>query len=388
MAIRVLRVQSRICVGGPALHTILLTAHLKEPFETKLVGGRLEPGESPMDAFAAQHGVSIELIEEMGRSLHWWDDLKALMRMIGLIRRYRPHIVHTHTAKAGLIGRLAAWLCRVPIRIHTFHGHVFEGYFSPFFNQVMKIVERFLAWTSTRILAISPRQHHDLVNRFHIVPASKCQIVPLGFELESIRSAPQGRFKARLNLSPNMRLAGILARLVPIKNHELLLQGIAAWAKLNRKWRPDQLQFLIIGDGECRADLEKSATDLGITVWVRFTGWQGQVGEIYADLDLNLLTSKNEGTPVTLIEGLAAGVPFLATDAGGIRDIYEGPFGEVVPINCSPSELGAALQRWLDKDQLRVPQALQAEIAERFSRQRLVEDINKLYLGCLKEKGL
>ena len=380
MRLRVLRVQSRICIGGPALNTILLSAHLPaERFETILVGGRLEEGEKSMETFAREKGVNIQIIEEMGRAVKWTDDLKALWKLIALIRRFKPHIVHTHTAKAGAIGRLAAFLCGVPIRVHTFHGHVFHGYFSPLITRAFIWLERFLAFISHRIIAISPRQKEDLTQVYKVVPARKCSIVRLGFELEKMTLGRKGKFKESLDLKPETLLAGILARLVPIKNHQLLLDGIAAWKQRGAKAGGAQVRFLLIGDGELRSQLKAQAEALGISHLVMFTGWRGDVEDIYADLDLNILVSKNEGTPVTLIEGLACGIPVLTTDVGGVRDFVEPEMGSIVPADVSPQILGEQLEIMLDSRNGLLAVPLREQIKKSYGASRLVSDVAQLY---------
>ncbi len=386
--IRVLRVQSRICVGGPALNTILLSERLDpDRYRTILVGGRLEPGEKSMEPLAHEKGVAIHLIEEMGRAVKWSDDVRALWRLIQLIRLFRPHIVHTHTAKAGAIGRLAAWLCRVPRRVHTFHGHVFHGYFSPAKTRLYLWLERALAAMCHRIVVISPRQREDIVNRYRVAPARKCETIPLGFELDKIAAGEPGRFRQKLGLPPDVLLAGILARLAPIKNHQLLLRAIAYWQTLAGDAPARDVRFLIIGDGELRGELEGLAAELGVQDRVLFTGWQGDVPDIYADLDLNLLVSKNEGTPVTLIEGLACGVPVLATDAGGVRDFIDEDCGVIVPVDASPEDLGRRLHDLLaDPARLeRMGRNGPERMKALFGVERLVGDVENLYKRLLKQ---
>ena len=389
--LRVLRVQSRICIGGPALNTILLSAHLDPTrFKTVLVGGRLEAGEKSMEGLAHEKGVDVRLLPEMGRSVRWFDDLKALMRLIALIRRYKPHIVHTHTAKAGAIGRVAAWLCRVPMRLHTFHGHTFHGYFSPMVTRIFIWIERLLARISHRIVVISNRQKEDICSVYRVAPEAKTTVVPLGFELAKLIGAPRGRFRASLGLDPHVTLAAILARLVPIKNHDLLLRAVAAWHAAVPEATPAEVRFLIIGDGELRETLEAQAQALGIAPFVLFTGWRREVADIYADIDLNLLVSKNEGTPVTLIEGLSNGVPVLTTDVGGIRDFAGDDCGTIVPADISAEALGAHLADLLPhgKPPARLPESVRRRIATQFDVSRLVGDIERLYLSLAAEKKM
>ena len=387
--IRVLRVQSRICVGGPALNTILLTAHLDpERYESKLVGGRLQPDEKTMEPFAREKGVDIEIIGEMGRSIRWWDDFAALRRLMRLIRAFRPHIVHTHTAKAGAIGRLAAFLCRVPIRVHTFHGHTFHGYFSDLVTYGFILVERVLAMLSHRIIAISPRQREDLTKRFRVIPHRKCTVVRLGFELDRMAQGKAGKLRGELDLGPEVKLAGIIARLVPVKNHALLLEAIALWHQRQPLHQTVDVRFLFVGDGVLRARLEPQAVDLGIEDLVIFTGWRRDLADIYADLDLNIIVSKNEGTPVTLIEGLAAGVPVLSTDVGGVRDFVDEDMGTVVANGAEAEEVADALQALLARPNTRLEASIQQRIREQYGVARLVGDINELYTDLLTTKNL
>lgn len=379
---RVLRIQSRICVGGPALNTINLSAYLNgEKYQTLLVGGALEPGEKSMEPLAESKGVAVHHIAEMGRSVSWRDDWRAFRKLVKLIRLYKPDVVHTHTAKAGALGRLAAFWCRVPLRVHTFHGHVFHGYFSPMVNQLVIWTERFLGRLNHVTVAISPRQEEDLTRVFKIVPQKRCKVVRLGFELDRITSGEQGRFRASLGFGPEVRLVGILARLVPIKNHELFLEAVADWVQRYADRVQEPVKFLIIGDGELREPLTERVAALNIDEYVVFTGWRRDVADIYADLDLNVLVSKNEGTPVTLIEGMACGVPLVSTDVGGIRDFTDERCGHVVPAEASAAQVADAMQHFLAKprEEARLSEGVRKQIHDAFHVKRLVSDMEQLY---------
>lgn len=387
--VRVLRIQSRICIGGPALNTLLVSSGLpQDTFTVLTVGGRLLDDERSMEPFAWDRGAAMHLLEEMGRSIHWADDLRALRKLVKLMRLYRPHIVHTHTAKAGALGRVAAFLARVPVRMHTFHGHVFHGYFSPLKSKAAVAIERVLAALSHAIIAISPRQYQDLVKVYGAVPAKKCHVVRLGFELDKMAGGTRGVFRRQWGLSDDTKLVGILARLVPIKNHQLLIEAIGCWHRRYPEIGPDQVRFLIIGDGELRPQLEQRVAEVGLQPWVLFTGWQRDTPSIYADLDLNVLVSKNEGTPVTLIEGLACGIPILSTDVGGIRDFADDGCGTIVPADITPAALAEALAQFLAEPArlLRLAPAVQANIRETFHVNRLVKDIGSLYSQLLQAR--
>jgi len=240
---------------------------------------------------------------------------------------------------------------------------------------------------STRIIAISPAQADDLARRYRIVPPSELAIVRLGFELDKVADGIPGKLRAELGLGPEVRLAAIVARLVPIKNHALLLDAIAIWAERRGPGDPD-VRFLIVGDGACRTELEARVERLGIADWVIFMGWRGDVPDIYADIDLNVLVSRNEGTPVTLIEGLAGGVPILTTDVGGIRDFADEHCGRIVPADITPEVLADHLTELLSGEARRLPDPVRQRIRETFDVSRLVADMERLYEALLTEKGL
>lgn len=385
---RILRIQSRICIGGPALNTIYLCSSMNpEQYESLLVSGKLLDDEKSIETFAKDKGVNIHIIDQMGRSFSLLNDIRTFFKLIKLIRHYKPHIVHTHTAKAGALGRLAAFWCRVPIRIHTFHGHVFTGYFNSIISTFIIWIERSLARLTHRIIAISPRQQHDLVTRFRIVPQDKCTIIRLGFDLEKLKQGDANIFCKRWNLSPQTKIAAIIARIVPIKNHKLLLNAIAHWRTLNPQATPDDIRFLIIGDGKGRQNLETHSQKLGITDFCLFTGWQTDMANIYAALSLNILVSKNEGTPVSLIEGLSVGVPVLSTDVGGIRDFTDDSCATIVPPSISPIELGQTVHDIfsITQEQKTVSSQKQNEIQEMFSYKRLAKEMEELYQNLIKK---
>ena len=373
---RILRIQSRICIGGPALNTINLSAGLNsDRYQTLLIGGRLLENEESLEPLAHQKGVAIKMIPEMGRTLSPLDDIKAFIKLVRVMKKFKPHLVHTHTAKAGTLGRLAAIYCRVPLRVHTFHGHVFRGYFSPAVNKLVILTEKVLAAFSTKIVAISKIQKSDLTEVFRITKAAKCQIVPLGFELDQMINGTPGNFKKSLGLPDTTRLFGILARLVPVKNHEFLIRSIAKWKEL---YPGEDVKFLIIGDGELKSELQQLTDELDLNDLVIFTGWKKNTAEIYADLDLNILVSRNEGTPVTLIEGMAAGVPILTTDVGGIRDVAPENTGTILPADVDHTEFAKAIQSFV-VNPTRLSNDVREEVRSAFSVKRLVRDIENLY---------
>ncbi|GAB4413954.1 MAG: glycosyltransferase [Anaerolineae bacterium] len=381
--IRVMRIIARLNIGGPAIHVTLLTAHLRPPqFESVLVCGRVGPHEGNMAYLAEAYGVAPIDVPELGRELSPWRDLITLFKLWRLMRRLRPDVVHTHTAKAGFVGRLAAWLAGVPVRVHTFHGHVFHGYFGPRKTAFFLALERLTARLTDRLITISPALKDELATVYRIAPADRITVVPLGLDLSPYLNAPrhQGAFRRQFNLPVDAPLVGIVGRLVPIKNHALFLQA----AQRVRQSRPDT-HFVIIGDGELRESLVAQANMLGLADAVTFTGFVHDLQPVYSDLDLLVISSDNEGTPVSIIEALAAGVPVVSTAVGGVPDLLDaGRFGSLV----QPGDSDALAQAMLAR--LAAPPGNQHELrqwaAAQFGIERLVADLAALYRELLASK--
>jgi glycosyltransferase involved in cell wall biosynthesis len=374
--IRVMRIIARLNIGGPAIHVILLSEQLGPPeFESWLVCGHIGPEEGDMAYLAAQRGIEPVYVAELGRALSPLRDLITLVKLWRLMRRLRPDVVHTHTAKAGFVGRVAAWLARVPVRVHTFHGHVFQGYFSPAKTRLFLWLERLTARLSNRLVTISPALRDELVSTYRIAPASKFTVVPLGLALAPFAATPrhEGAFRARFGLPADAPLIGIVGRLEPIKNHELFL----LMAHQVRQTVP-QAHFVIIGDGERRTELEALAASMDLGDCVTFTGWQEDLRPAYSDLDILVNTSHNEGTPVAIIEALAAGVPVVATAVGGVPDLLRGgDFGHLIPPGDAPA-LAAAVAEALAKP--RENQAIiRQTVLETYDITRLARDLGALY---------
>ena len=385
--LRVLRAITRLNIGGPAIHAILLTRGLEDDrFTSVLVTGLEGPHEGTMRGLATAHGVRPRIIEELGREVSPANDLRATLRMYRLIRRSRPHIVHTHMAKAGTAGRLAARLAGVPIVVHTFHGHTFHSYFGRAKTALFLQIERTLARWTDRIVAVGEDQRRELA-AYGVAPAGKIAVIPLGLEIEALLDAERerGKLKAELGLNGSSRLVGIVARLVPIKAHEVFLRAAARV----RESEPNSY-FLVIGDGERRAELQGIAAELGLGGAVRFLGWRDDMKQVYADLDVVTLSSNNEGSPVALIEAMAAARPVVATDVGGVGEVVRaGETGLLVPPRDPDALAGGIL------DLLRAPEraeafgrAGRARVYPRHAASRLVGDVRGLYLELAREKGL
>ncbi len=385
--IRVLRVIARLNVGGPALHTTLLTERLEPArYDSWLATGTEGPEEGNYLALHRAPAARVLHVPGLRRELRGAGDARALAGLVALMRRLRPHVVHTHTAKAGALGRLAAWLARVPVVCHTFHGHVFRGYFRAGPARGFLAIERALARRTHALIAVSDTVRRELL-AMGVGDPARFRVVPLGLDLEGFASADalRGALRAELGLSPEAPLVGIVARLVPIKRHPMFLHAAAAVTRACAAAR-----FLIVGDGEDRSRLEGLAAELGLGDRVRFLGWRRDLARVYADLDVVVLTSASEGSPVSLIEGMAAGRAIVATRVGGVPDLVEdGVTGALVPPE-APAALAAAVTRLLADPERRraLGKAGREHVLPRFGAERLVADIDRLYTGLLRARGI
>jgi glycosyltransferase involved in cell wall biosynthesis len=386
----VVRIITRLNIGGPSIQATRLTSALdRDGFTTTLIHGRLGEGEGDMSYLIAPGSRAIYL-DTLCRPLSPLNDLRTLARLYSELKRARPAIVHTHMAKAGLLGRTAAALYnwtrgRAPRAkvVHTYHGHVLEGYFSPLMTGVFINLERLLARVSDRIVAISPAIERDLLDVFHIGRRDQYRIVPLGFDLSSFAAVDddvRARARGELQIPVGAEVVSTVGRLTAIKQHRLFLEAIRDAAGV----RPNLLA-LMAGGGELREELEEYARELGIADRVRFLGWRRDLATIYAATDVFLLTSRNEGTPVALIEAMATAVPGVSTDVGGVKDVIATPeLGARVPDGDSAA-LAAAIVRYLADPVLRRETGARARAAVlgRYSLDRLVRDIVVLYRDLL-----
>ncbi len=344
-------------------------------YRTVLIGGGLEPDEASLDDFARSRGVEFEVIDTMRRSIDPIQDGLALQKLTSRLRALKPDIVHTHTAKAGALGRIAARLAAVPLVVHTFHGHVFDGYFSPLRTRGFVEAERRLAGLSDAIVAISERQRNDLVDRYKIAPSRKVKLIPLGLDLDRFLTIQPGQegIRGELSIGTSDPLIVSVGRLVPIKRFDLLIDAF----DLFREKRPNA-HLAIAGDGEERARLEDRAAK---SKNVHLLGMRRDLPRIYGPADLFVLSSDNEGTPVAAIEALASGLPVVATDVGGIRDFLTPDLG-ILASRGSHHGLAEAMSRAL---LLPKPgREGRIRVASRFSADRLIGDITALYDGLLE----
>jgi glycosyltransferase involved in cell wall biosynthesis len=312
------------------------------------------------------------------------DDIRALRDVYRLLCSFKPHIVHTHMAKAGTVGRIAALMYnqtrgrhRPAKTIHTYHGHVFDGYFRRGVTSAFVAIERWLARHTDAIIAVSPAIRDEIVSRYKVGLFDQVRVVPLGFDLGSFAAVDDAErliAKRELHLPEDAPTVTTVGRLVQIKRQDVFLEMAARLAATHRN-----TVFLVVGDGELRTSLERRAAELGIAAQVRFLGWRSDLARIYAASDLFVLTSDNEGTPVALIEAMATGVASVATDVGGVRDVMSTERNLVPP--GQPLPLADAASRLLADPQLRKVTGEQGRdgVLKRFRLERLIADVVSLY---------
>jgi glycosyltransferase involved in cell wall biosynthesis len=372
---------ARLNIGGPAYHVSLLSGRLDpDRYETLLVAGRPGPGEGSFEALATRYGARLEMLPSLGPELEPGADLRALRALGRIVRRFRPQIVHTHTAKAGALGRSAALIAargRRPAIVHTYHGHVLEGYFGPIETAGYRIVERGLARFSDRLVGVSQATVDDLV-RLRIAPRERLEVVPLGLDLD--------RF---LELDPRREgpdgdaVALYAGRLVPIKRVDLLVRALA---RARRTGAP--VRLVILGDGELRPELEGLACSLGVDQHVTFLGYRHDVAAYLAASDIAVLSSANEGTPVALIEAAAAARPLVGTRVGGVADVVAPGTGRLVEAG-DEEALAAALAELAINPTLRLALGVRARehVRRRYAADRLMDDMDRLYRELLDARG-
>jgi glycosyltransferase involved in cell wall biosynthesis len=395
--IRILRIIARLNIGGPAIQAITLTAELpKDSYKSLLVSGNLSPGEGNMAYLAEKQRVHPLYIRSFGRDISLLADPKAFVDLRQVIKRVQPHIIHMHTAKAGTLGRLAVRslgsnnaMPRSIKLVHTFHGHIFEGYFPRLVASMFIQIERFLARFTDRIIVLSSAQKEDICRKFKIADDDKVRIIPLGFDLSPFSCIKGSHGRSIDAYSPNGPLrVGIVGRLAPVKDHVMLIEAIAVLKAMNRLKR---FQFVIVGDGQLKAKLVRQVQELGLGGAVQFLGWQEEMASIYEGLDAVVLTSRNEGTPVALIEAMASSRPVVATAVGGVPDLL----GEIVSAGrgFQIGQRGLMVRPKDDRALARAliyladyPPDMQATIARakefvlgHFAKERLIADVIGLY---------
>jgi glycosyltransferase involved in cell wall biosynthesis len=392
-SMKVLRIIARLNTGGPARHVVILNRGLRERgYETVLVHGHVDVGEGSLEYLAEEAGVRQVRVEELGRRVRPFDDCKALIKLVRLVFCEAPDIIHTHTAKAGALGRIAALAFNVTrsrrhrsLVVHTFHGHVFTNYFGPVANCLIRVAERALSTVTDRVVTIAPSQKRDIVGRFRIAPESRTVVIPLGLDLQPLLALSRNHptLRSQLGINEGQVVIGFIGRFVPIKDLPTLMRAFAILATAV----PNTV-LLLAGDGPVRSELTELCQRLGVERRTRFLGWSTDLTTLFATLDICVLSSLNEGTPIAVIEAMAAATPVVATDVGGVADVIEhGVTGLLVPPR-NPEALAHSLET-LARDpsaRQRMGQVARLSAAQRFTSDRLVVDTDHMYMTALVEK--
>ena len=393
---KVLRIINRLNLGGPTYNAAYLSKYLAPEFETLLVAGIKEETEESSAFIVENMGLNPVYIPEMHREINFGNDRKAYLKIKDVIRRFKPDIVHTHAAKAGTLGRLAAKSMGVPIIIHTFHGHVFHSYFSPAKTFLFKQIERYLSSISTKIIAISRTQKEELCKDHNICDASKVEVIPLGFDLMRFRTQNdvlRTDFRKKFGLSEDTIVIAIIGRIVPVKNHNLFIEAFS----IAKQHYPGKLVGLIVGDGYDMQKARDKSRSIGLVISTPesplpnadliFTSWILEVENPLAGCDIVAMTSLNEGTPVSLIEAQAAGKPILSTNVGGIGDVVIPGETALLSPSDDPKLFAENLLKLLNNKDLRKSMGEKGWpfVQSRFHYDRLVEDTRLFYRKLLSE---
>lgn len=389
---RILRIINRLNLGGPTLNVAYLTHYLEPEFETLLVAGMIDETEASSAFITQEKGLTPHYIPEMYREINPVKDVIAYKRLKHIIADFKPDIVHTHAAKAGMLGRLAAASLNVPVIVHTFHGHVFHSYFPKWKTDLFIRMERYVAGKSSCIITVSEKLKNEIGNIYRICDPGKIEVIPLGFDLAKFsEQLPDKRkkFRTAYDVAENQAVIVIAGRLVPVKNHALFLQAL----KIVLEKAGPPIRAFIVGDGEEHSRLENLARSLEIDyvnynqekrpAALTFTSWIKEMDEVYAGADIVALTSLNEGTPVTLIEAMAAGKAIIATDVGGVRDIMKDK--SFLVASDDVAAFAEKLLQLCNDDNLRnkTAAANSTDVRKEFDYRRLVSDTRQLYLKLL-----
>lgn len=387
---RILRILNRLIIGGPSLNATYLSRYMAPEYETMLVIGGKDDHEQDATHLAENLGLETVVVPSMKRAINIAEDRKAYNDIKKLIKDYKPDIVHTHAAKSGAIGRLAASACKVPVIVHTFHGHVFHSYFGKAKTNAFIQIERYLARKSSGIIAISDIQKQELGDTYKICPKDKIKVIPLGLDLDKFQQNKEEKraaFRSKYLIADDEIAIGIIGRIVPVKNHSLFVASIAKLIPQSNQ----KLRFVIIGDGDMRAqtEMELAAAQIDYAYFPTesraaqtiCTSWLTEMDVVFAGLDIVALTSHNEGTPVSLIEAQAAGKPVVSTNVGGVADVVlHNQTGIITPPNDSDSFAKGLLQLTENADK-RIEFGIAGThfVSSRYSYQRLVKDMSAYY---------
>jgi len=396
---RVLLFLNRLVIGGPAIDVISMAGFLQNDFEILIIYGEKESHEVEASYLLSKYpNLQLKKIPTLRRSINPFLNISVFFSVVKIIKSFKPAVVHTHGAVPGVVGRLAAYFCRIPVIIHTYHGHFFHSYFNKAFSTAIILIEKTLSRISDVIIATSSRQLNDLVDKYKIAPLNKVTVIELGIDDAFLSIADQqvnSSFVSNYDIKEDTIRVGIIARIVKVKNFPLFVEVVAKVLKKTER----KVVFFVIGDGYLKADIQKLFSDKGIS-WssneslkegasVIFTSWVSNIGEALSVLDIVVLTSNNEGTGLSLAESQYVGKPVVATNVGGVPDtVVDGETGFLV----SPTDADTFAEKLLlliEDDKLRKEMGTAARVFARnkFSKQNEIHSLKQLYIEQLKKNS-
>lgn len=394
---RIIRIVNRLNLGGPTYNALYLTKYLAPEFETILVAGVKQETEESSEFILRALGVEPVIIPQMSRDISPFKDIISYNKIDSILKKFKPDIVHTHAAKAGALGRVAAIRNKVPVLVHTFHGHFFHSYFSSYKTKIFLKIEQYLARHCDAIIALSETQKKELSIDFPVCSPEKIRVIPLGFDLAKFSvdmEAKRNAFRKQYHLTGHEIAVGIIGRIVPVKNHSLFLNALKIVLETSRT----PVKAFIVGDGEDRNKIESLAASLNIPFSTAeknnpdarliFTSWIKEIDTVVAGLDIVAMTSLNEGTPVSIIEAQAGGKPVVATSVGGIDDVVIKGETALLSASENPEAFARNLLLLAEDEALRKKMQGKGQqfVAERFGYKRLVRDMSLLYNELLSRK--
>ncbi len=392
----VLRILNRLNVGGPTLNVAYLSKYISSKYSTQVLAGHKEPYEGSSEYMLNDLGINYRYVPEMYRNIDFKRDYVAFKFIRNVIKKDKPQIVHTHAAKAGVLGRLAAYhnKHRPKVIVHTYHGNVFDGYFSPLKTKVFLAIERYLARKSNAIIAISEQQKNDLVYKYQIAPANKIHVIRLGFDLDKFMQGNDEKrtlFRQFYNISEHEIVITITGRLTAIKNHILFIESLKALRELDQLIK---FKAFIVGDGELLEQLMQKVEEVGFSYCkpghlnysadVIFTSWRKDIDVINAGSDIIALTSINEGTPVSIIEALASQKAVVCTNVGGVKDVVKHEYSGLLSEQ-KATDFAQKLHQAIINKELRNKLGINGKefVIKNYSYFRLVKETEDLYNSLL-----
>jgi glycosyltransferase involved in cell wall biosynthesis len=386
--IRILRVHNRLVVGGPLTHVSELSLKLPAEYETLLVAGKAEPHERDVSNQLRDNGLKIRVIPSLRRSPGLFRDIIAFLKICALIREFRPQVIHSHGAKSGFLARLAGRIMKVPVIVHTYHGHTFHSYFRRWKGWFYLALERFANQKADALIVLSPGQKDEICEHYRVCESSKTHVIPLGFVVNSFiqgRDDRRQEFRQRFDIAPDEPLVGWIGRMVAVKDPLLFVDAVSEAQKSGQFFRA-----VMVGDGPLKSEVENRITFLGLQGQILLTSWVTPAELAVSGLDILMLTSFNEGTPLSILEAQACSIPIISVDAGGASESFlPGESGLLVDSR-DPGVLASAIVGLLKDADQRVTMGEKGRefVSSRFRTERLVNDVNALYLELLRRKGI